>query len=67
VIERAVAAGAAAASAAFAMGEFGEHVVTGFRVDVEILTARDGVIVSDHEIRFQRDSLSGLERAGSLH
>ena len=66
MIEGAVAAGTAATSAAFAVSEFGEDVVTGFGVDVEIFAASDCVIVSGHEIRFQQGSLSELQRAGSL-
>ena len=67
MIEGAVAAGAAATSAAFAVSEFGEYVVTGFGVDVEILTAGHSVIVSDHEIRCHQRFLRGCEGRGAYN
>jgi len=67
MIEGAVAAGTAATSAAFAVSEFGEYVVTGFGVDIEILAARDCIVVSDHEIRCHQRFLRGCEGRGAYN
>lgn len=67
MIEGAVAAGAAATSAAFAVSEFGEYVVTGFGVDIEILAARDCIVVSDHEIRCHQCFLGGFKGRGAYN